>query len=57
MRNTNLEWVDEGNFYYRKYPNGKEEWFNAICELRGEERHFRLDRIVSAEILNQKEKE
>lgn len=27
-------------------------YLNAICELREDERHFRLDRIVSAEILN-----
>ena len=27
-------------------------YLNAICELRKEERHFRLDNIKSAEILN-----
>ena len=27
-------------------------YLNAICELRKDERHFRLDRIVSAEIIN-----
>ena len=40
-------------FVGKKYElKANELYLNAICELRGEERHFRLDRIVSAEILN-----
>ena len=40
-------------FVGKRYElKANELYLNAICELRGEERHFRLDRIVSAEILN-----
>ena len=40
-------------FIGKRYElKANELYLNAICELRGEERHFRLDRIVSAEILN-----
>ena len=40
-------------FVGKRYElKANELYLNAICELRGEERHFRLDRIVSAKILN-----
>ena len=46
--------LDTGDaFVGKRYElKANELYLNAICELRGEERHFRLDRIVSAEILN-----
>ena len=45
--------IDSGDkFVGKKYDlNANKLYLNAFCELRDEERHFRLDRIVSAEIV------
>lgn len=45
--------IDSGNkFVGKKYDlNANKLYLNAFCELRDEERHFRLDRIVSAELV------
>ena len=45
--------IDSGDkFIGKKYDlNANKLYLNAFCELRDEERHFRLDRIVSAEMV------
>ena len=45
--------IDSGDkFVGKKYDlNANKLYLNAFCELRDEERHFRLDRIVSAEMV------